>query len=75
MTFDCISVENMTTSLYGRTTDSFALIETSLGVSHGGNEKLKQKGVTGTLGQHIQNTDIYNPEIISFPKIFNQKDF
>ena len=32
-------------------------------------EKLKQKGVTGTLAQHIQNTGhIYNPEIISFPK-------
>ena len=32
-------------------------------------EKLKQKGVTGTLAQHIQNTGhIYNPEIISFPR-------
>ena len=32
-------------------------------------EKLKQKGVTGILAQHIQNTGhIYNPEIMSFPK-------
>ena len=32
-------------------------------------EKVKQKGVTGTLAQHIQNTGhIYNREIISFPK-------
>ena len=31
--------------------------------------KLQQKGVTGALAQHIQNTShIYNPEIISFPK-------
>ena len=32
-------------------------------------EKLQQKGVTGTLVQHIQNTGhIYNLEIISFTK-------